>query len=166
MLGFMERNDSRAKRWRAAVVALVLAAACGLGTAPVVAVDAPGERAITGRWLVEKKDAIVVIEPRGDGLAGRVDWAKDRDGIKGDERLDAKNPDPALRARKVLGLDILSGLPAAPDAEGWHRHGRIYNPKTGKSYPVKVRRESADRLRLRVGGAVLGQTTYWSRVED
>ena len=120
---------------------------------------------ITGRWLVEKKDAIIVIEPRGSGLAGRVDWAKDRDGIQGHERLDTKNPSPELRTRKVLGLDILTALPAAPDDEGWYRRGRIYNPKTGKSYPVRVKRESADRLRLRVGGSVVGQTTYWTRVD-
>jgi hypothetical protein len=30
---------------------------------------------------------------------------------------------------------------------------------------VRVRRESADRLRLRVGGSVVGQTTYWTRVD-
>lgn len=149
------------ERWILAGVVLAIGA-----TVPVPEVRAKTPGDIAGRWMVEKKDAIVVIEPRGEGLAGRVDWAKDRDGIKGEDRLDAKNPDPGKRSRKVLGLDILTGLPAAPDAEGWHRHGRIYNPKTGKSYPVKVRRESADRLRLRVGGSVIGQTTYWTRVED
>jgi len=118
---------------------------------------------LEGRWRVEKKDAIVLVEQRDGGIAGKVVWAKDRDGIKGDERLDTKNPRPELRSRKVLGLDILTGLPAAPDGEGWYRGGRIYNPKTGKSYPVRVRRDSPDRLRLRVGGSVVGQTTYWTR---
>src|SRR5687768_4363536 len=87
---------------------------------------------LEGRWRVEKKDAIVLVEQRDGGIAGKVVWAKDRDGIKGDERLDTKNPRPELRSRKVLGLDILTGLPAAPDGEGWYRGGRIYNPKTGK----------------------------------
>ena len=122
------------------------------------------ESEVTGRWLVEKKDAIVLVEGEGASLVGRVVWAKDRDGVKGDERLDTKNPRPGLRSRKVLGLEILTGLPTRHDEGGWYRGGRIYNPKTGKSYPVRVRRESPDRLRLRVGSRVLGQTTYWTRV--
>ena len=158
----MKRIGRTVARVRAWIVFALAVAGCLAG--PGLAGASPGGD-ITGRWLVEKKDAVVVIEARGDGLAGRVAWAKDRDGIKGDERLDMKNPNPELRSRKVLGLDILTGLPAAPDDEGWHRRGRIYNPKTGKSYPVKVRLESADRLRLRVGGSVVGQTTYWTRVD-
>jgi uncharacterized protein (DUF2147 family) len=119
---------------------------------------------ITGRWLVEKRDAIVLVEPRGHELVGRIVWVKDRDGIKGEERLDSKNPRPELRSRKVLGLEILTGLPLVPDKGGTHRGGRIYNPKTGKSYPVRIRMESPGRLKLRVGSSLLGQTTRWTRV--
>jgi len=158
----METID-RSGRRRRALRAVALAVAGWLAAAGVA--GAAENADISGRWMVEKEDAIIVIEPRGSGLAGRVDWAKDRDGIPGHERLDTKNPSPELRTRKVLGLDILTGLPAAPDDEGWYRRGRIYNPKTGKSYPVRVKRESSDRLRLRVGGSVVGQTTYWTRVD-
>ncbi len=119
-----------------------------------------------GRWMVEKKDAIVEIEVRGDEYVGTIVWAKDRDGIRGDERLDVKNPEPELRDRKVLGSDILTGLPTTPADDGWYGKGRVYNPKTGKTYPVKLRLESADVLRLRVGGKIVGQTTRWTRVKD
>jgi uncharacterized protein (DUF2147 family) len=118
---------------------------------------------LSGRWLVEKKDAIILVEPQGDGIVGRIVWAKDRDGIKGDERLDTKNPRPDLRSRKVLGLDVLTGIPATPQKDGWYGRGRIYNPKTGKSYNVKLRLDPNDQLRLRIGGGVLGQTTRWTR---
>jgi uncharacterized protein (DUF2147 family) len=123
---------------------------------------APGAE-IEGRWLVEKRDAIILVEPRGGEIVGRVVWAKDRDGIRGEERLDFKNPRPELRSRKVLGLETLTGIPLTPGADGWHGRGRIYNPKTGKSYPVKIRLDAPDRLRLRVGSGVLGQSTYWTR---
>ena len=139
-----------------AVVALCVLVA---GVAPLAAQDSAG---VLGRWLVEKKDAIIEIESRGDELVGRIVWAKDRDGIRGDERLDVKNPDLELRNRKVLGSDVLTGVPATPQ-DGWYGRGRIYNPKTGKSYPVKLRLESPDVLRLRVGSKLLGQTTRWTR---
>lgn len=138
-----------------------------MGTLSAVVPGTPvaASSGMAGRWLVEKKDAIVLVEAKGGQISGRVVWARDRDGIKGDERLDTKNPKPGLRARKVLGLEILSGLSLTPDGNGWYRGGRIYNPKTGKTYPVKVKPESPDRLRLRVGGSILGQTTFWTRRE-
>ena len=133
----------------------------------VTVAEIPAARAsdaadITGRWMVEKQDAIIAVEQQGDRLVGTIVWAKDRDGIPGDERLDAKNPRPELRSRKVLGSAVLTGVPAA-EHDGWHGPGRIYNPKTGKTYPVKLRLESPDRLRLRVGGKLIGQTTRWTR---
>ena len=144
------------------VAVVVLAALAGRSTGTSGAHDAS---AITGRWLVEKRDAIIHVEPQGAHFVGRVVWAKERDGIKAEDRLDTKNPDPDLRSRKVLGLDVLTGIPTTPDEEGWYGKGRIYNPKTGKSYPVKLRLEAPDRLRLRVGGSVIGQTTRWTRAE-
>lgn len=120
---------------------------------------------IAGRWLVEKRDAIVLIEPRGDELTGRIVWVEDKDGVKGEERLDSKNPRPDLRSKKVLGLEILSGLSASGQG-GTYGGGRIYDPKTGKSYSVKVRLESPDRLKLRVGGSLIGRTTRWTRADS
>ena len=149
-------------RARGPGIATLILIAAGLALAGMASPSPDAD--ITGRWLVEKKDAIVLVEPRAASIVGRIVWAKDRDGIKGDERLDTRNPKPELRSRKVLGLDVLTGLSSTPGEGGWYRGGRIYNPKTGKSYPVRVRRDSSDRLRLRVGSKVLGQTTYWTRV--
>jgi uncharacterized protein (DUF2147 family) len=121
---------------------------------------------VEGKWLVEKRDAIVLIEPKGDGLVGRLVWVKDRDGIEGTERLDMKNPQPDLRSQHVLGLVILTGLPLAPDESGAYRGGRIYNPKTGRTIPVRrMQLESSDLLKLRVGTAFIGKTTRWTRVD-
>jgi uncharacterized protein (DUF2147 family) len=156
------------KRWIEQVrlaglgIALVLTLGTSSGTRLALAQDAD---AIAGRWLVEKRDAVVLVEPQGDEFVGRIVWAKDRDGIPGDERLDTKNPSPDLRSRKVLGSTILSGVPTTPQ-DGWYGKGRIYNPKTGKSYPVKIRPEGADRLKVRVGGGLLHQTTRWTRAPE
>ena len=155
-----ERSVLRALAAWAVLVAVAFVPAAIAADEP--APTAGDASAITGRWMVEKRDAIVEVERHGDRYVGTIVWAKDRDGIKGDERLDVKNPNPELRSRKVLGSPILTDLPATPH-DGWYGKGRIYNPKTGKTYPVKLRLEAPDRLRLRVGGKIIGQTTRWTR---
>ena len=151
----------RTRRWAAL--------AAGLWTGVILSSLAHGEEPsrVEGRWLVEKRDAIVLIEPKGNELVGRLVWVKDRDGVEGAERLDMKNPQPDLRSRHVLGLVILTGLPLAPDAGGTYRGGQIYNPKTGRTIPVRrMQLESSDLLKLRVGTALLGKTTRWTRVDS
>ena len=118
---------------------------------------------IEGRWLTEKRDGVLQIERKGSELEGRLVWIKDRDGVKGTERLDFKNPDPELRNRHVLGLTILTGLPATPDASGYYR-GRVYNPKSGKMIPIRMQLETPDRIKARVGTSFMHKTIRWTRV--
>jgi len=146
---------------RAALVSGGILLAVGLAVA-----QGPEDATIEGRWLVQKQDGIVLIESSGSELVGKLVWVKDRDGIKGTERLDARNPQPELRSRHVLGMVILTGLPLEPDASGVYRGGRIYNPKTGRLMPIRVQLEAPDRLRVRVGNRVLHQTTHWTRVDS
>jgi uncharacterized protein (DUF2147 family) len=126
--------------------------------------QARSNSSIAGQWLTEKRDGILLIEPRRDELVGKLVWVKDRDGIKGTERLDAKNPNPDLRSRQVLGLVILTGVPLSPDENGQFRGGRIYNPKSGKMIPIRLELESADVIKARVGTSVLHKTIRWTRV--
>lgn len=145
-----------------------LAAALALslcGASIGLAQDSGDEPSLEGRWLVQKQDAVVLIEPSGSELVGKLVWVKDRDGIKGTERLDLKNPEPDLRSRHVLGMVILTGLPLEPDEGGVYRGGRIYNPKTGRHMPIRVQLEAPGLLRVRVGNEFLHQTTHWTRVD-
>lgn len=90
-------------------------------TAPVSAVER--------RWITRDRNAIVEVAPCGASLCGRiVKFLKPPPGGIG--QRDINNPDAALRQRKLLGLDILSGFQR--DGDIWR--GRIYDPKSGKDY--------------------------------
>ena len=78
-------------------------------------------------------------------------------------RVDGLNPDPAKRTRALCGLEIGSGfhLTDAADAED----GRLYDPKSGKTYNGLMQAEG-DQLRLRgyVGIKAFGRTELWTRI--
>ncbi len=84
---------------------------------------------VTGTWTTEARDAQVEIAPCGKSLCGRlVKFLKAPPG--GVDQRDVNNPDPKLRGRRLLGLPLLTGFMADGDAY----KGRIYDPKSGKSY--------------------------------
>jgi uncharacterized protein (DUF2147 family) len=109
-----------------------------------------------GEWLVKDGSARIRIEACANGLWGFVSWTK-RDGV------DGRNPDPAKRARPILGIPIIRGMtPAGPDK--WA--GEIYNAESGKMYDASIALLQDDVLR--VEGCVLGGIfcggENWTRV--
>ena len=80
------------------------------------------------------------------------------------ELRDRYNPNPALRNRAVVGMEIFSGLALAAD-HAW-AGGEIYDPASGKTYDCTLALEGENRLKLRgyIGIPLLGRTTTWIRV--
>ena len=131
---------------------LVLLAALALA-APAAAADP-----IAGRWVTEERDAVVTIGECGAKLCGRISRFLVTPPGGADQR-DINNPDRALRTRKLLGLPVLSGF--QEDGDEWR--GRIYDPKSGKSYRSVVRRLSATRLEVKGCIGPFCQTQIWVR---
>jgi uncharacterized protein (DUF2147 family) len=120
-----------------------------------VAADAASP--ITGRWLTQGGKALVAIEPCGAALCGRVERVlKARPGATG---RDSNNPDPALRARPMVGVSILSGFSDA----GSEWRGRIYNPEDGRSYKSFVSRERDGSLKVKGCVAFICKTQRWTQ---
>ena len=142
-----------------ASAAAVLFAAVGLTLPARSAAATP-----VGLWYAERGAAQVAIEPCGGELCGRVVWLRSPLDDDGCALRDRNNPDPALRHRKVTGLEILHGL--RPQRDGSWVSGSIYDPTTGNTYTCQLVLAGDDRLRLRgyVGIPLLGRTTTWTRV--
>jgi len=117
-----------------------------------------------GRWYAEGGAAQVDVSDCGGDLCGQVTWLRAPFDEHGCELRDRYNPDPALRARPVVGLPILSGL--APAADQVWSGGSVYDPASGRTYRCTLTLLDEHRLELRgyVGVPLFGRTTTWIRV--
>lgn len=138
---------------RIALFVLTVLAPFGLAWAPAHA----GEP-VTGRWVTEEKDAVVAINACGKAMCGTVDrfLVAPPQGL---DQRDIYNPEPKLRNRKLLGLAILSGFVA--DGTVWR--GRIYDPKSGKSYRSIIRRKGPNVLEVKGCIGPFCQTQLWRK---
>lgn len=118
--------------------------------------------AITGTWLNEEKDAKVQVYRNGNKYYGKLIWIKDAYEDDGKTlRKDSKNPDAALRSRDLINLVILRNF-VFDDGE-W-TDGKIYDPKSGKTYSSKMKLQG-NTLEIRgyVGVSMFGRTTVWTK---
>ena len=68
--------------------------------------------AILGKWESTEKNLVVEVYKQGNAFKAKIIWFHDVDDTitPVEQRLDIKNPDKTLRSRKIIGLDVLSGL--------------------------------------------------------
>ena len=130
---------------RRALLLALLTASCGT---PASAADP------AGLWLTETGSSRVKIAPCGGGYCGTIVSAPGK-------ALDVKNPDPALRGRSVVGVQILD----ARQADGSGYSGSLYNPNDGKTYSGSLRLTGPNALE--VSGCVMSvfcKRQTWTRV--
>ena len=113
--------------------------------------------AVDGLWKTEDGKAMVRIGTCGEGLCGTV--AKLLAPPSEGSGFDVRNPDQALRARPLIGMPILTGF--KPESGQWR--GKIYDPKTGKTYRSILKRENANMLQVQGCVAFFCQTQHWQR---
>jgi uncharacterized protein (DUF2147 family) len=117
----------------------------------------------SGTFLTEDGRARVRVERCGsppERICGYIVWMKEVTDVKGQPLLDKLNPDPAKRARPLLGHQLILGL--RPSTEGRFA-GEIYNAEDGKTYGITIWREATDRLKVK--GCLLGiicSTQSWA----
>lgn len=109
---------------------------------------------IKGKWLTEAGDAQVEIYESNGKMNGKIVWLE-----KGPDTKDVHNKDEKLRSRKLMGVNILSGLTKKEDK--WEG-GRIYNPKNGKNYKCAIWLDG-DKLKVRGYIGFLYETQTWKR---
>jgi len=127
-----------------------------------------GSASPVGSWMNADRDAVIRIAPCADrpvNLCGRITAILDPSEA---QARDENNPTPALRARPVLGLEILNGF--TPTASGWS-NGAIYDPDEGRLYKgLGLRMDGPNRLVIfKPANAILFQgelgQQIWTRVE-
>lgn len=111
---------------------------------------------ILGKWKTESGDANVEIYQQGGKINGKIVWLQ-----KGPDTRDKHNPDAKLRERKLVGVNILSDLTKKDNK--WEG-GKIYDPKSGKTYKCSIWMEG-DQLKVRGHLGIFHDTQTWNRTD-
>lgn len=126
------------------------------------------EEAVLGIW--SGGDSLLEVTNAGDGLSMKVLALRDalylpdeELGEPGTPRQDDNNPDPALRDRPLLGMELLSEYRWT----GKRWEGKIYDPASGNTYSSRMEPDG-ERLKMRgyIGVPMLGRTQFFERVES
>lgn len=120
---------------------------------------------IVGIWWNEEKTSKIKVEKKDGNYIGTVVYMIPEKYVNGKPPLDDKNPDKALQSRSVVGLQILDGFEYDAKDKEW-KNGKIYDPKSGKTYDCYAWFEGDELLKLKgfvMGMRWLGKSSEWHR---
>ena len=125
---------------------------------------AQNKDAILGQWINSTGEAHVEIFKKGVKYYGKIVWLKTEKDEKGIVKTDLKNPDARLRSKPILGMEILKDF--VYDDGKW-TEGKIYDPKSGKTYSCNMNIKDNGELNMRgyVGISLIGRSEVWKRVK-
>jgi uncharacterized protein (DUF2147 family) len=155
------------KMKRAVLVLLLTFVLSVLSVSFALAAD---EGKILGLWITPKNDCKIEIFESGSKYCGRITWLKeplypadDDRGMAGRPVVDRDNPNPNLRSRPLIGLQLIDGFTHI-GKNVWEK-GTTYNPDNGKTYRCKMILSAPNRLEVRgfIGIPLLGATSVWTR---
>ena len=109
---------------------------------------------VIGVYHTPNKDGKVSIYKKGNAYYGKL--------IVADVNIsDTKNPNPALRSRKMVGTDFMTGFKYD---DGEYVNGKIYDPMSGKTYDCKMWLEG-NKLKVRgyLGISAFGRTETFTK---
>lgn len=122
---------------------------------------------ITGIWWNDEKTTKIEVKKVDGKYIGTIVYMIPEKYVNGKPPVDDKNPDVKMHTRSLIGLQILSGFIYDAGAKEW-KNGRIYDPKSGKTYDCYAWLESNDLLKLKgfvAGMRWLGRSSEWYRTK-
>lgn len=142
-----------------------VAIACTLISVSALAADA-GK--VLGLWLTPDDNAVIEVYREGERFSGRIVSLREPNypanaeaGLAGKPKVDRNNPDESLRARPIVGLNLVQGFEYVGD--GRYETGRIYDPRDGTTYQCEMALQEDGTLEVHgyVGIALFGKTQVW-----
>ena len=124
---------------------------------------------IIGKYeSVQGTDAYKVeVTKNADGTyKAQIYWMKDPiDPRTGTKALDVKNPDKSLRNRPCDQIVLIQNLKYIPAKKVWG-DAKIYDPQRGIKANVTAQFLQDGRLSLKATVLGIGETVYWTPVEE
>ena len=120
---------------------------------------------ILGEWNSENNESLIEIYQKNKKFYGKLIWLKEPN-RNGKPKMDDKNPDSKLKTRPLLDLVILKDF-TFNGSDEW-KDGKIYDPKSGKTYECYMKLDNKNKLKIRgyIGVSLIGRTSYWTRKKE
>jgi uncharacterized protein (DUF2147 family) len=121
---------------------------------------------ILGEWATQGNAAHVRIErceSSADTLCGVITWLWEPVDPKGEPIRDARNPDPSLRSRSLIGSSLLKDFRYA--ANGELSEGQIYNPENGRTYRASIKLRGDEILEVKGCFLFICDAQVWRRAD-
>lgn len=120
--------------------------------------------AIVAKWVNSTGEAHLEITKRSEKYFGKIVWLKDPKDEKGNIKTDYQNPNPSLRSKPIIGLEILKDFIYE---DGKWTDGNIYDPKSGKTYSCTMTIKPNGDLSMRgyIGISLIGRSELWKKVK-
>jgi uncharacterized protein (DUF2147 family) len=116
------------KQFMCVFLAVILYSGTNYSTTPAA------DTMLCGKWQLDQKSLIIDVFKEGAEYKAKIVWFDDHDDTKPLEYwTDDQNPDPALRSRKILGMNVLEDLTYNPTTHTWE-NGMIYDAKSGRHW--------------------------------
>jgi len=100
---------------------------------------------VYGEWIPPDQDAIIRIEPCHQNTMSLCATLI-KHAYSSLSTADAQNPNGTLKDRPLIGINILSNL-KPNNRKNW-RGGKLYDPRTGKSYFAKLKLLGQDKIQI------------------
>lgn len=89
---------------------------------------------VCGKWECDEKNLVIQVYREEGEFKAKIVWFDAKDDSKPlDYWTDDQNPNPALRNRKILGMNVLEKLSYNPATNTWE-NGMIYDAKHGRQW--------------------------------
>lgn len=121
----------------------------GLSTPAKIIAQANPADAIIGDWMTTENMLKVHVYKENGEYKATIVWFQDAHyKCKMNDCKDENNPDPALRERKIVGMQVVSGLKYDSEQKIW-TGGKIYDSNSGDTYDSVVAMKGANNLYVR-----------------
>lgn len=121
---------------------------------------------ILGKWESTEKNLIVEVYKQDEIFKAKIVWFLDEvnDSLV-NTRLDVKNPDINLRSRKIIGIDVLTGMTYNAKQNKW-TGGKIYDSNSGKTFNATVWLINSNLMNVRgfYGIRLFGKSLQFTRL--
>lgn len=129
-----------------------------------IAAFAQNKDLVMGKYINASGEAHIEIFKKNEKYFGKIVWLKNPKNEQGGTKMDVRNPDDKLKSKPLLGLEILKDF--IYDGEKW-TDGKIYDPKSGKTYSCNITRKVSGDLNIRgyIGISIIGRSETWKKVK-